>query len=104
VASLTSQSGVQGASSLAGQDNSAANQADAWFDNYQFRDGKAMDRVRIHYATLGSPHRNGCGDIDNAVLVLHWTGADGRVLLTPTYIYEGAVRSGPAPGRAPLLP
>jgi hypothetical protein len=36
--------------------------------------------VRIHYATLGTPpHRNAQGDVENAVLVLHWTGADGRV-------------------------
>jgi homoserine O-acetyltransferase len=68
------------------EENSAANSSDAWFDNYRFSDGKAMDRVRIHYATLGTPHRNAQGDIDNAVLVLHWTGADGRALLTPTYM------------------
>jgi len=67
-------------------DNSAAHQADAWYDNYRFRDGESMERVCIHYATLGSPHRNGQGDIDNAVLVLHWTGVDGRALLTPTYM------------------
>ena len=66
-------------------DNADANQADAWFDNYRFRDGEAMERVRIHYATLGNPHRNAQGNIDNAVLVLHWTGADGGALLTPTY-------------------
>jgi homoserine O-acetyltransferase len=86
VAIITSQSGVQGASPLDGQENSAANQSDAWFDSYRFRDGTAMDRVRIHYATLGTPHRNAQGDVDNAVLVLHWTGADGRALLTPTYM------------------
>jgi homoserine O-acetyltransferase/O-succinyltransferase len=69
-----------------GQDSSAAHQADVWYDSYQFRDGQAMERVRIHYATLGHPHRNEQGDIDNAILVLHWTGADGRALLTPTYM------------------
>lgn len=83
---LTSHSGDQGASPLTEQENSTASHADARFDDYQFRDGKTMDQVRIHYATLGSPHRNGGGDIDNAVLVLHWTGADGRALLTPTYM------------------
>ena len=68
------------------QENVAAKQADAWFENYRFRDGETIARVRIHYATLGSPNRDARGDIDNAVLVLHWTGADGRVLLTPTYM------------------
>jgi len=63
-----------------GQDNPAAQQADAWYDNYKFRDGSTIARLRIHYATLGKPHRDSRGDIDNAVLVLHWTGADGRSL------------------------
>jgi homoserine O-acetyltransferase/O-succinyltransferase len=67
------------------QPNPVATQAEAWFDNYKFRDGETLDRVKIHYATLGKPHRNAQGDIDNAVLVLHWTGADGRVLLSPTF-------------------
>jgi homoserine O-acetyltransferase len=63
-----------------------AKQADAWFDNYRFTDGKTIPRLRIHYATLGEPHRNAEGNLDNAVLVLHWTGADGRALLSPTYM------------------
>ncbi len=67
------------------QENGAAQQADQWFTNYKFRDGETLDRVKIHYATLGRPHRNARGEIDNAVLVLHWTGADGRALLSPTY-------------------
>jgi homoserine O-acetyltransferase/O-succinyltransferase len=67
------------------QANTAASQSDAQFDSYTFRDGEKLDRVKIHYATLGKPHRNAQGDIDNAVLVLHWTGADSRVLLSPTF-------------------
>jgi homoserine O-acetyltransferase len=35
--------------------------------------------------TLGSPHRGARGIIDNAVLVLHWTNANGTALLTPEY-------------------
>ncbi|HYF55308.1 MAG TPA: alpha/beta fold hydrolase [Salinarimonas sp.] len=65
--------------------NPAAVQADAWFDNYKFRNGETLERLKIHYATLGTPHRNARGDIDNAVLVLHWTGADGRALLSRTF-------------------
>jgi homoserine O-acetyltransferase/O-succinyltransferase len=67
------------------QVNPTATQADAWFDNYRFRDGETLGRLKIHYAVLGTPHRNAKGDIDNAVLVLHWTGADSRALLSPTY-------------------
>jgi homoserine O-acetyltransferase len=65
--------------------NPAAVQTDAWFDNYKFRNGETLERLKIHYATLGTPHRNARDDIDNAVLVLHWTGADGRALLSPTF-------------------
>ena len=67
------------------QPNKVAVQAEARFDNYSFGDGEKLDQVKIHYATLGKPHRNAEGDIDNAVLVLHWTGADSRVLLSPTF-------------------
>lgn len=65
--------------------NPAAVQSDAWFDNYRFRDGETLARLKLHYATLGTPHRDAQGAIDNAVLVLHWTGADSRTLLSPTY-------------------
>src|ERR1700733_4516150 len=48
-------------------DNPAATQDETTFDHYQFRDGQTLDRGRIHYATLGSPHRGTHGQIDNAV-------------------------------------
>jgi homoserine O-acetyltransferase len=67
------------------QVNRAAIQADAWFDDYKFRSGESLERLKIHYATLGRPHRNARGDIENAILVLHWTGADSRALLSPTF-------------------
>src|ERR1700736_4635289 len=67
------------------QINPAAVPADAWFDNYKFRDGETLGRLKIHYATLGTPHHNAKGDIDNAVLVLHLTGADSRALLNPIF-------------------
>ena len=63
-----------------------AAQADAWFENYRFRDGETLPRLRIHYATLGIPHRNPQGRIDNAVLLIHWTGADGNTLLSKNYM------------------
>lgn len=67
------------------QVNPAAVQADAWIDDYQFRNGQKLHKLKLHYATLGNPHRNARGDIDNAVLVLHWTSADSRTLLSPVY-------------------
>src|SRR6202162_3279536 len=63
-----------------------ATKAEAWFENYRFHDGESLSRLRIHYATLGSPHRDAQGKIDNAVLVIHWTGADGNTLLSKNYM------------------
>jgi homoserine O-acetyltransferase len=87
------QSNPQSAAAAGGTDslwdkraNPAAVEADAWFDNYRFHDGETLARLKIHYATLGTPHRDANGEIDNAVLVLHWTGADSRALLSPTYV------------------
>jgi homoserine O-acetyltransferase len=57
------------------------------FENYRFRDRETLAEVRIHYATVGEPHRDKEGQVDNAVLVLHWTGSDSRVLLTPQYMH-----------------
>lgn len=65
--------------------NDSAGHSDAWFENYRFRNGQALQRLRIHYATLGTPHRNAEGAIDNAVLLLHWTGADGAALLAANF-------------------
>lgn len=56
--------------------------------NVTFRSGERMDAVRIHYATLGTPHRNRRGQIDNAVLLLHGTGGSGRQFLAPQFSDE----------------
>lgn len=61
-------------------------QADAVYDNYRLRNGETFEQLRLHYSTLGTPHRNAKGEIDNAVMVLHWTGNSGASLLTPEYI------------------
>jgi len=68
-------------------ENRAVRHNDVVFENYRFRDGETLAEVRIHYATVGEPHRNKEGQVDNAVLVLHWTGSDSRVLLTPQYMH-----------------
>ncbi|MFO1018602.1 MAG: alpha/beta fold hydrolase [Hyphomonadaceae bacterium] len=53
-----------------------------------FRSGEHLDEVRIHYATLGRPHRNRRGEIDNAVMLLHGTGGSGRQFLSPQFANE----------------
>ena len=53
-----------------------------------FRSGERMEDVRIHYATLGRPHRDARGRIDNAVMLLHGTGGSGRQFLQPQFADE----------------
>jgi homoserine O-acetyltransferase len=59
--------------------------ADVTYPNYRFRDGQVLSALRVHYLTLGRPHRNHRGEIDNAVLVLHWTGADSAAVTTQAF-------------------
>jgi homoserine O-acetyltransferase len=55
---------------------------------FSFRDGEALPELRMHYTTLGSPHRNAAGAIDNAVMILHGTGGDGHQFLRPQFAAE----------------
>lgn len=65
--------------------DSEQRQSDALFANYKFRDGETLPTLRVHYVTLGRPHKDARGTVDNAVLVLHWTNASGNALLTAEY-------------------
>lgn len=67
---------------------------DVTYSNYRFRDGEVLPALKVHYLTLGAPHRDARGQIDNAVLVLHWTSADSRAMTTQAY-----TRSLYGPGR-----
>jgi homoserine O-acetyltransferase/O-succinyltransferase len=54
-------------------------------DHFQFKDGETLDHLRLHYLTLGTPHRDAAGHVDNAVLLLHGTGGDAHTLLNPIF-------------------
>jgi homoserine O-acetyltransferase len=82
------------ATPFAGESTPAATQHDVLYKDYKFRNGETMETVHLHYATMGTPHRNAAGEIDNAVLMLHWTGSGGSALLSDNY-----VRSLFAPGK-----
>jgi len=56
--------------------------------DFRFRDGESLPKVRMHYSTLGSPHRDAKGQIDNAVMVLHGTGGDGKQFLRSQFADE----------------
>ena len=59
-------------------------EADVVFKDFRFRSGETLPGLKIHYTTLGAPHRNAKGEIDNAVMVLHGTGGDGKQFLRPS--------------------
>ena len=53
--------------------------------NFRFGTGETLPELKLHYLTLGTPHRNAAGHIDNAVLLLHGTGGDAHSLLNPLF-------------------
>jgi homoserine O-acetyltransferase len=63
-------------------------EGDATLPDFRFRSGETLPELRIHYATLGAPHRDARGEIDNAVMVLHGTGGSGRQFLAPQFADE----------------
>jgi homoserine O-acetyltransferase len=54
-------------------------------DNFRFGTGDTLPQLRLNYLTLGTPHRNAAGRVDNAVLLLHGTGGDAHSLLNPLF-------------------
>jgi homoserine O-acetyltransferase len=53
--------------------------------DFHFRSGEILPELKLHYLTLGTPHRNAAGHVDNAVLLLHGTGGNARNLLAPSF-------------------
>lgn len=53
--------------------------------DFTFHDGRKVPGLKLHYQTLGTPHRNAGGEIDNAVLLLHGTGGEGGDFLLPSF-------------------
>jgi homoserine O-acetyltransferase len=84
----TSQVSAVGSSCIAASTKAAptVREADAWYENYRFRDDEVLPKLRIHYATLGQARRSAEGHITNAVLVLHWTGSSSANLLNNAYM------------------
>lgn len=63
----------------------ATREGDYVAHDFKFHSGETLSELRLHYTTLGSPHRNGKGHVDNAVLVMHGTGGDGHQFLRPQF-------------------
>src|SRR5438477_7396652 len=61
---------------------------DVVLKDFRFRDGESLPELKVHVTTLGSPHRDAAGRIDNAVMVLHGTGGTGQQFLQPQFADE----------------
>jgi len=53
--------------------------------NFRFTNGEMLPKLRLHYLTLGTLHRNAEGHADNVVLLLHGTGGNAHSLLNPVF-------------------
>ena len=76
-AAVVGVAGAQAAPAFAGHDFTIR--------DFRFASGERLPEVRLHYWTLGAPHRDAAGEIDNAVLVLHGTGGTGRQFTAPQF-------------------
>ncbi len=63
----------------------ATTEGDFVTHDFKFTDGETLKELRLHYTTLGTPHRDRHGRLDNAVLILHGTGGDGHQFLRPQF-------------------
>ena len=53
--------------------------------NFKFGSGETLPELKLHYLTLGTPHKNAAGHTDNAVLLLHGTGGSATSLMSPVF-------------------
>ncbi|MCW3847654.1 alpha/beta fold hydrolase [Sphingomonas sp. LB-2] len=63
-------------------------EGDFTLHDFAFKSGEKLPELRMHYTTLGFPHRDKNGRIDNAVMVLHGTGGTGKQFLQPQFADE----------------
>jgi homoserine O-acetyltransferase len=53
--------------------------------DFHFKTGESLPELRLHYATYGTPVRDGNGRVANAVLLLHGTSGSGKNFLAPQF-------------------
>jgi homoserine O-acetyltransferase len=55
---------------------------------FRFGSGETLPTLKLHYLTVGKPHTNAAGKVDNAILLLHGTGGSAHSLLNPLFSNE----------------
>ncbi|WP_189485439.1 alpha/beta fold hydrolase [Asticcacaulis endophyticus] len=69
-------------------DASAAKQASVTLKDFRFKSGETLSELKMNYRTLGTPHYDAKGQVDNAVMILHGTGGSGAQFLVPQFADE----------------
>lgn len=83
VAALIAAMLVLSAPAAAQVDKVTASGGSLMLKDFVFHDGKSLPELKVAYRTLGEPHRDARGKIDNAVMILHGTGGNGGNFLAP---------------------
>jgi homoserine O-acetyltransferase/O-succinyltransferase len=76
------------ASTLRAADSPEPKQGDHVLREFRFASGEILPELKIHYRTLGTPHRGADGKVDNAVLILHGTTGSGANFFRPEFAGE----------------
>jgi homoserine O-acetyltransferase/O-succinyltransferase len=61
---------------------------DTLLHGFRFESGETLPELKLHALTLGVPHRDAAGHIDNAILILHGTSGTSRDWLRPEFANE----------------
>src|SRR5882757_9432843 len=53
--------------------------------NFEFESKEVLPSLTLHYATIGTPHKDKNGQVDNAVVIMHGTTGSHNNFLTATF-------------------
>jgi homoserine O-acetyltransferase/O-succinyltransferase len=53
--------------------------------DFHFASGEALPELRVHFTTLGKPHRDEHGHVTNAVLIMHSTGGSAHSFMVERF-------------------
>jgi homoserine O-acetyltransferase len=73
---------------LAAADHASPTDGDYTIRDFHFASGESLPELRIHYRTLGAPHRDAHGVARNVVLITHGTGGSGAQFMRPEFAGE----------------
>jgi homoserine O-acetyltransferase len=60
-------------------------EADFVVKDFKFKSGETLEKLNLHYTTLGSPTKGKDGKVNNAVLIMHGTTGSGNNFLSKQF-------------------